>query len=63
MSIAGIVALLGAVATALVPLLDKDPNTVFSWPAFISLVVTGVLGLLGKGAQSTGGSVPTPPAK
>ena len=58
MTIAGILSLLGAVATALVPQFDGDPTTNVNWGAVLALVVTGVLGILGKGAASTGGTVP-----
>jgi hypothetical protein len=64
MTIAGILSLVGALATALVPLFDNDPTTTINWAAVAALVITGVIGILGKGAASTGGTVPeTPEAK
>jgi hypothetical protein len=57
MTIAGILGLVSALATALIPQFDNDPTTVINWAAVISLVVTGVIGILGKGAASTGGTV------
>jgi hypothetical protein len=57
MTIAGILSLIGAAAVALVPMFDNDPTTAMNWGAFISLVITGILGILGKGQSTTGGTV------
>lgn len=57
LTIAGILTLIGAVATAVVPAFDNDPATVVNWGAVVSLVVTGILGIMAKGASSTGGTV------
>lgn len=57
MTIAGILSLVAAVATALIPQFDNDPTTVVNWAAMIALVFTGIMGILGKGASSTGGTV------
>jgi hypothetical protein len=36
---------------------DNDPTTVVNWSALLPFVFTGVIGILGKGQQSTGGTV------
>lgn len=54
----GIATLLGAIAAAAVALLDGNPATNPNWEATFVALTAGVGMILGKGAQSTGGTVP-----
>ncbi len=57
LTIWGIATILGAVASAAVALFDGDPNTNPEWGVLLVAVSAGVTAILGKGAQSTGGTV------
>ena len=57
MTIVGVLALLGGLSSALIPMFDGDPSTIVNWSVVASLVINGILGILGKGAKSTGGIV------
>ncbi len=58
LTILGVLTILGALIAAAVPLLDGNPATGPNWEATFIAVSAGIGMILGKGAQSTGGSVP-----
>jgi uncharacterized BrkB/YihY/UPF0761 family membrane protein len=57
LTILGAAMILGALSTAAAALWDGDPSTTINWEVLIAAIVTGVGFILGKGAQSTGGTV------
>lgn len=59
LTILGVAFILGALATAAKAVFDGDPSTVVDFAALAKDCVAGVAFILSKGAQSTGGSVPT----
>lgn len=62
LTVLGITTIIGAIATALVAVFDGDPATSVNLEATLSAIVGGIAMILAKGAQNTGGSVPTKPA-
>lgn len=58
LTILGILTIVGALVSAAIPLLDGDPATMPNWEATFVAISAGIGMVLGKGAQSTGGTVP-----
>lgn len=54
----GVAMIVGAIATAAIALLDGDAATNPSWELTIGAIMTGIGFIMGKGAASTGGTVP-----
>lgn len=61
LTLLGILTIVGALVSAAIPLLDGDPATMPSWEATFVAISAGVGMILGKGAASTGGTVPETP--
>ncbi len=60
----GIAMIAGAIAAAVLAIFDGDPKTVVDWQVTVTTILGGIAAILGKGAASTGGTVPeTPEAK
>lgn len=57
LTILGIATIVGAAAAVLVALFDGNPATAPNWEVAITGVLAGIGMILGKGAQSTGGTV------
>lgn len=58
LTILGVLTILGALSAAAIALLDGNPATMPNWEATFVAVSAGIGMILGKGAQSTGGTVP-----
>jgi hypothetical protein len=58
LTILGIATILGALAAVAVALFDGDPATNPDWGVTLTAIVAGIGMILGKGAASTGGTVP-----
>lgn len=61
LTLLGILTILGALVSAAIPLLDGDPATMPAWEATFVAISAGIGMILGKGAASTGGTVPETP--
>ena len=61
LTILGILTILGALVPVAVALLDGNPATNPNWEATFVAISAGVGMILGKGAASTGGTVPETP--
>jgi hypothetical protein len=59
LTILGVAFILGALATAAKAVFDGDPSTVVDFAAVAKDCIAGVGFILAKGAQNTGGTVPT----
>jgi len=58
MTIVGIAAIVGVIAAAAAALFDGDPSTNVDLGASLAAIVAAITAILGKGAASTGGTVP-----
>lgn len=60
LTIVGIAGIVAALASATISVFDGDPTTNVDLGLLAAAIYNGIVAIMAKGEQSTGGTVPTP---